>query len=229
MNIRNNIPNAITCGNLFCGCLSILEALKGNLAESIYLVFLAILLDFLDGLAARMLNARSPLGAQLDSLADMVTFGVVPGIIMFQMMNLAGISAPVNLLSFVLTIFSAIRLAKFNIDTRQTDSFIGLPTPANTFFIISLLLLVIKKPDLYALILQPSVLIGITLSFSYLMIAEIPMFSLKFKDLSWSGNRLQFIFLGGSLLMLVTFFYIALPAIIILYVVLSVVNSFIKT
>ena len=163
MNIKKHIPNAITCGNLFCGCLAIVSALRGNLVLSAYLVGIAAVLDFFDGFTARLLKVGGEMGKQLDSLADMVTFGVVPGIVLFQLMSATtlcdkptvctsdivtyekstvllanNIDSYWLLLSFFITIFSALRLAKFNIDTRQTDSFIGVPTPANTILICSI-------------------------------------------------------------------------------------------
>lgn len=158
--IKRNIPNAITCGNLLCGCLAIVKAFEGDLVWAAYLVGIAAVLDFFDGFAARMLKVSSPIGKDLDSLADMVTFGVVPGVVMYQMIRLAcfeddyfkmthfslGITEweppsylfYLKYLALIIPLLSCIRLAKFNNDTRQSDSFVGLPTPANAIFIASL-------------------------------------------------------------------------------------------
>lgn len=142
MYIKKNIPNAITCCNLLCGCLAIIQATNGNLLWAAYLVGMAAVFDFFDGFAARLLKVSSPIGKDLDSLADMVTFGVVPGIVMFKMIRL-GLRLDkegfdlieenpwITYIVFMIPIFSALRLAKFNHDTRQTEAFIGLPTPAN--------------------------------------------------------------------------------------------------
>ncbi len=145
MNIKKHIPNAITCGNLLCGCLAIVKAFEGDLVWAAYLVGIALVLDFFDGFTARLLKVASPIGKDLDSLADMVTFGVVPGIVMFQIMSFSHNSLytfdfgpSLKYFAFAIPVFSAIRLAKFNNDTRQSDSFIGLPTPANAIVICSI-------------------------------------------------------------------------------------------
>ena len=169
MIIKKHIPNAITCCNLLCGCLAIVQAFEGNLVYSAYLVGLAAVFDFFDGFAARILKVSSPIGKDLDSLADMVTFGVVPGVIMYKIalfgqqpyVEEATIGMCINdefwskaapLFCFVVTIFSAIRLAKFNNDTRQSDSFIGVPTPAIAILVSSLVLVYgVKFPSAYGL------------------------------------------------------------------------------
>jgi CDP-diacylglycerol--serine O-phosphatidyltransferase len=246
MNLKKHIPNAITCANLFCGCLAILYAFQGHLIWTCYLVGIGALLDFLDGFAARLLNVKSEIGKQLDSLADMVTFGVVPGVVMYFMLlkSTSGSAGETFLKSenaemfpswllfsgFLITIFSALRLAKFNVDTRQTDSFIGLPTPANTLFICSLPLIMHFQPQIGAYnileyILNPWFLLGITITSCYVMVAEIPLLSFKFKNFSWGDNKLRYILLLSAVTLLVVFQFVALPFVILLYILLSFVNN----
>lgn len=242
MNIKKHIPNAITCGNLFCGCLAIVAAFKGNLVMTAYLVGIAAVLDFFDGFVARLLKVGGEMGKQLDSLADMVTFGVVPGVIMFQLLN-PNINISIHdtsfvferhpyihYLGFLITIFSAIRLAKFNIDTRQSDSFIGVPTPANSILICSLPLIMNFQPMVLGingilLLYNTYVLIGLTLLMSYLLVAELPLFALKFKNFGWSDNKIRYSFLIISVILLILFQFIAIPFIIFLYIVLSVISN----
>ena len=237
MNIKKHIPNTITCGNLFCGCLAIVQAFEGNLEWAAYLVFLAAILDFFDGFAARMLKVTSPIGKDLDSLADMVTFGVVPGIVVFQYLNAIEGSMSqytfilneyewLNYSAFILAIFSAVRLAKFNNDIRQSDSFIGLPTPANAIFWCSIIFLQDSKTAL-SFINPYSMMVGVFL-FSMLLISEIPLFALKFRHFTWSGNRLRFSFLGMSLLLLIAFQLQGIPLIIIVYILFSVVVDLVQ-
>jgi CDP-diacylglycerol---serine O-phosphatidyltransferase len=258
MNIKKHIPNAITCGNLFCGCLAIVCAFKGDLVWSAYLVGIAAVLDFFDGFAARLLKVGGELGKQLDSLADMVTFGVVPGVVMYQML-LSGFGRIANqekirydipsdcnfpfcndhpytiyaLAAFIITVFSALRLAKFNIDTRQTDSFIGVPTPANSILICSLPLILEFHPDVHGqlklqhedFLLNPYLLIGLTVIMSYLLVAELPLFALKFKNFGWPDNKIRYSFLIISVILLILFQFIAIPFIIFLYIFLSIINN----
>ncbi len=243
MNIKKHIPNAITCGNLLCGCIAIVAAFKGNLVTTAYLVGIAAFLDFFDGFAARLLKVGGEMGKQLDSLADMVTFGVVPGIVLFQLMSASpvlngkprvllanDIDSYWLLLSFLITIFSAIRLAKFNIDTRQTNSFIGVPTPANSILICSIPLInrfqsEISGFQIYSITGNIYFLVGLTLLMSYLLIAELPLFALKFKNFGWKDNKIRFSFLIISILLLIVFQFIAIPFIIFLYIVLSIVHN----
>lgn len=244
MNIKKHIPNAITCCNLLCGCLAIVQAFEGNLVYSAYLVGLAAIFDFFDGFAARLLRVASPIGKDLDSLADMVTFGVVPGIVMYKLIGMSGlfkIASVTNTpdisaiaiensnyfpqyFAFLIVIFSAIRLAKFNNDNRQSDSFIGVPTPANAIFICSIPL--ISEHNDISFVLNPYVLIITTIIFSLLLISEIPLFALKFRNFSWRGNRIRYTFLGLSLLLLITLQYVGIPLIIILYILMSLVTNF---
>lgn len=244
MNIKKHIPNAITSGNLFCGCLAIVCAFNENLIWTGYLVVLAAVLDFFDGFAARLLKVGGEMGKQLDSLADMVTFGVVPGIVMYKLISHASpilfqsISRDLSVtvliflpfIAFTITIFSAVRLAKFNIDTRQTDSFIGVPTPANSILICSIPLINAYQAEIFGFQIHSITgniyfLIGLTLLMSYLLIAELPLFALKFKNFGWDDNKLRYSFLIISVLLLILFQFIAIPFIIFLYILLSVISN----
>lgn len=258
--IKRNIPNTITLGNLLCGCLAIVKAFEGDLVWASYLVGIAAILDFFDGFAARMLKVSSPIGKDLDSLADMVTFGVVPGIIVFQMIKNSNNSFylsdiyvgamqrgenPSRFIAFMIPLFSAIRLAKFNNDTRQTESFIGLPTPANAIFICSfpLFLTIPGTPEygqavyqiistltnpLQIFLLNPYFLCLMSLIMSLLLVAPIPLFSLKFKKFGWKGNEIRYSFLIFSLVLLVSLQFLGIPLIILSYILFSVGNNLIN-
>ncbi len=245
MNLKKNIPNTITLGNLFCGCLALIKAFEGDLVWASYLVGISLVLDFFDGFTARLLKVSSPIGKDLDSLADMVTFGVVPGMVMYHLIGSTLIdhivvhsasqsttytSSPVPYIALVIPVFSCIRLAKFNNDTRQTDSFIGLNTPSNTMVICSLPLIAEFQPQLSGingLIHNPLFLSVLSIAMSLLMVSELPFFALKFKGFGWSSiqNRLRFVFLGLALILLVTLHFVAIPLIILLYILLSIVNN----
>ncbi|KAA5547422.1 CDP-diacylglycerol--serine O-phosphatidyltransferase [Adhaeribacter rhizoryzae] len=229
--MKKHIPNFITCLNLFTGCVAVYIAFQGNLEFAAYLVGIAAVFDFLDGMIARLLHAYSEIGKQLDSLADMVSFGVLPGVIMFQLMRKSAMANPNTslyeaelfpFLAFIIIIFSALRLAKFNIDTRQTTLFIGLPTPANTLFVASLpLILASDQYNLSQYFMNQYILLGLTLFLSYLLVAEIPLFALKFKNLAWKDNATRFIFLLIAIPLLFLLKFAAVPVIIVLYVLLS--------
>ncbi|TRX04566.1 CDP-alcohol phosphatidyltransferase family protein [Flavobacterium gawalongense] len=232
MNIKKHIPNSITLLNLFCGCIALVFAFHRNFEMAFYFVCLGIFLDFFDGFFARLFKVSSPLGLQLDSLADMVTSGVVPGLVMYQMMvdNSTGSETYLQIfpyLGFLISLGSCYRLANFNIDTRQTDSFIGLPTPANALFILSLPLVLSYSDSLFVfeILTNPWVLLAITLVSAYILNAEIPLFSLKIKKFNFAANALQISFLMLSLLLLIFFQYLGIPLLIISYVLLSVVNN----
>jgi len=237
--MKKHIPNLITLLNLFCGCIAILFAVHNRFELVALFVFLGIIFDFFDGLAARLLDVKSELGLQLDSLADMVTSGVVPGLVMFKLLEMSlsngwetsgvlsdslEISNLWPLLGFVITLASGYRLAKFNVDENQTDSFIGLPTPANALLIISLpLILFYHNNDLLnTMILNPWFLIGLTFISAFLLNANLPLFALKFKNWSFVGNEIRYLFLIISGILLATLHYLAVPAIIVFYVLLSV-------
>ena len=232
--MKKAIPNTITCLNLFTGCVAIFAAFQDSLVFAAWLVYLAAIFDFLDGMLARLLHAYSEIGKQLDSLADMVSFGVLPGVIMFKLMQKAirnSDSASLvtmelfPFIAFIMIIFSALRLAKFNIDSRQTSSFIGVPTPANTLLISSLPL--ILDNDLFQLhhfILNPITLLVLTLVMSLLLVAEIPLFALKFKNLTWKDNSVRFIFILITLPLLFLLKFAAIPLIIVVYILLSLLK-----
>ena len=231
MNIKKQVPNIITLLNLFCGCIAVVFVAELNYEMAFFFVCLGIFLDFFDGFFARLFKVSSPLGLQLDSLADMVTSGVVPGYVMYSMLKLSQNPASTDIiipyLGFIITLGSCYRLANFNIDTRQTDSFIGLPTPANALFILSLPL-VLKHSDslvVFDILSNQSILLAITVISAYILNAEIPLFSLKIKDFTFKKNALQIVFLTLSVLLLVFFKYLGIPLIIITYVLLSVVNN----
>jgi len=250
MNIKKHIPNLLTLGNLLCGTIATIAAVDSDYVTAAAFVVLGIVFDFFDGFAARLLNVSGELGKQLDSLADMVTSGVVPGIIMFKLLAVhvsfdPSVSVPfgtnlggdamivimggmryslIQLLGLILTLSACYRLANFNIDTRQSDSFIGLPTPAMSLFVIALPLIQMYSgyEFCFNLISNNYFLIGVTLVLSYLMNAEIPLFSLKFKSYGIKENALKYVFLVASLIMILTLEVISIPLIIILYVLLSV-------
>jgi CDP-diacylglycerol--serine O-phosphatidyltransferase len=233
MTIKRHIPNIITLINLFCGCIALVFAMKANFEMAFYFVCLGIFLDFFDGFFARLFNVSSPLGLQLDSLADMVTSGVVPGFVMFQMLSNSVNSNPSLVyfpyLGFIIALGSCYRLANFNIDTRQTDSFIGLPTPANALFILSLPLIVKYSDSLIALELLTNnwFLLVITLLSAYILNAEIPLFALKIKKFNFKDNVLQIAFVLISLVLLVLFQFSGVALVIVFYVFLSVIMNLI--
>lgn len=240
MNIKKHIPNLITLLNLAAGLLAIVAIFKGYYDEAFIFVCLGIFLDFWDGFLARKFNVAGPLGVQLDSLADMVTCGVVPGLMMFRLFEDIQQTQPeymlteetfymgfVPYLGFLITIASCYRLANFNIDTRQTDSFIGLPTPANALVIMSIPMIQYANDFemLTAILYNPYVLLVITLISAYILNAEIPLFSLKIKEFTWSKYKMQILFLIGSLVSFFILGFVAIPLIIISYVLVSVISN----
>lgn len=241
MHIKKHIPNAITLLNLASGLLAVIAIFKGYYDEAFIFVCLGIFFDYWDGFLARKLNVSGELGLQLDSLADMVTSGVVPGLMLFKLFENLQMdsSSPYYLtdetwymgfvpyLGFIVTLASAYRLAKFNIDTRQTESFIGLPTPANALLIMSIPMIEYSGSFewLIEALYNPFVLLGVTFLSAYLLNAEIPLFSLKVKDFSLANNKIQIVFLAVSVFLLFLLSFTALPVIILFYVLLSVVNN----
>jgi CDP-diacylglycerol--serine O-phosphatidyltransferase len=215
--MTRHIPNALTIGNLVCGCVGIICSFTNPEIPTAWFVWAACVFDFLDGFSARLLKVSSPIGKELDSLADMVSFGVLPGILMRNLLigAGAGIWAWFGLL---LPVFAALRLAKFNIDTRQSDSFIGVPTPAHALFICGV-------PSLMAIFptgwLGQIPMIGITVLFSWLMVAPIPLFALKFKNFNWGTNKVRFTFLAAAVLLVAIFKSAGVPLAILLYILIS--------
>lgn len=266
-----NVPNLFTAANLMCGIVAIFLAFAGRIDAAPYFIFLGAVLDFFDGFLARLLKQQGELGKQLDSLADMITFGLAPGIIMMVILSysaggyfafypVAGeggaVSHPMiygqfgdafvswrslfldsytNWIPFaglIIPFFSMFRLAKFNIDTRQSESFIGLPTPANTIFFCAFPLLLTYyayrpgwEHDLIAWLVQPRVLVPIIIVMSLLLIAEIPLFALKFKSFKWKGNEIRYIFLISCGILIPVLLVWSIPIIILLYLLLSIMNN----
>lgn len=216
--MKKHLPNFLTCCNLFCGCLGIVFLLEDKGIPAAYFVWAACVFDFFDGFAARMLKATSPIGKELDSLADMVSFGVLPSLVMYKLIGASTASDALPYIGFLIAVFSALRLAIFNIDETQHDSFRGLNTPANTLFITSLPLISNSIGDF---LYQTWVLIAITTVFSFLLVSRIEIFALKFKNFSWAENKLRFTFIILSVLLLAVFQLVAIPLIIILYIALS--------
>ncbi len=234
--MKQHIPNFITLLNVLSGCIAVVFAVQNQLELAALFVFLGILFDFLDGLAARALNAYSAIGVQLDSLADVITSGLVPGIVMFQLLTMAqkgswnldlfGMHSEVGVLplfGFLITMASAYRLANFNVDENQVSSFVGLPTPANALLVISLPLILVYQntPTLNDIILNQWFLLGLTVVSAFLLNAKIRLFSLKFKSYGFKENGIKYLFLIGSLVLLLTLRFLAIPVIILLYILSS--------
>lgn len=245
MSIKSLVPNALTLLNLLSGLLAILFVVNQEFYGAFYMVCLGILFDFLDGFAARLLGVSSELGVQLDSLADMVTSGVMPGLILFYLL-MESVGVTINsyangsflsndlwipLLGFLVTLGSCYRLAKFNIDKRQTESFIGLPTPANCLMIASLPLLVIenKIPLLSEWISSTWFLVSLAIISTYLLNSEIHLFSLKIKSKDWYQYKVQLLFVLFSILFLIVIGLYAVPFVILLYILLSLILPSKKT
>jgi CDP-diacylglycerol--serine O-phosphatidyltransferase len=230
--IRRNIPNALTCANLLCGCIGVVEAFHNNLVISCILIGVALIFDFFDGFLARLLKVSSAIGKDLDSLADMVTFGLLPAIIVYQLLmqsipDLLGIWKAYP--AFIIAIFSALRLAKFNNDPRQSDSFIGLPTPANAMLIASLpVILLTEDPFWKDIIVNTTNLLILSVVMSFMLVMEMPLIALKFKHFGWKGNEFRFLLIASTVILILTLKILAVPAIIILYILLSVVDNVTK-
>jgi len=238
MSIKKHIPNVVTLGNLFCGTLATIFAVSGHFEMTALFVVLGIFLDFFDGFFARVLNVSGELGKQLDSLADMVTSGVVPGIVLFILLgnnqqlpydihSEFKISMGLPLIGLLVTLSACYRLAKFNLDTRQSESFIGLPTPAMSLFIVSLPLVQMHSDIDFVkdIIGNNYFLIGITILFSFLMNSEFHLFSLKFKNYGIRENLFKYTLILLSIILLITVKYLAVPIIIISYVILSMLKN----
>lgn len=218
MALRQHIPNAITCCNLISGCLSIMFTFSWMPVMASIMIFAAGLFDFLDGFTARLLKAHSPIGGDLDSLSDVVSFGVAPGFIMYQLMG----GMWFGCFAFLLPVFAAIRLAKFNVDTRQTTSFIGLPTPPMAIFMASLPLAMWQLGVLGQPVLNPYLCLGVVILFSVMMVCNLPFFSFKMKSVTWKGNEIRWIFLIIAIVGFAVFQFVALPFILLAYVLMSV-------
>ena len=232
-----HIPNLITLVNLLCGCAALLSLFQGWYFATAGWLAAAALADFADGLAARALKVSSPEGKELDSLADLISFGLVPGAILYTLLILGAhpdFSNPMQggihwfaFPAFILTGASALRLARFNLDERQTEGFIGLNTPACTLFVLGLLMLYRAEiPFLLEMIEQRFVIYALILALSWLLLAEIPMFSFKFKHLRWEGNALRIIFAASALVFLLIWREVALAPIVLIYIIINIVRHF---
>jgi CDP-diacylglycerol--serine O-phosphatidyltransferase len=220
--IKKHIPNALTCANLLSGCVGIVYAFQNRLDIAAYAVLISGIFDFFDGNMARILNVKSPIGKELDSLADMVSFGFLPGVVMFKLLEQSHSTFEyLPFFGFLITIFSCLRLAKFNIDTRQTEDFIGLNTPMNTLFIVSLPFIQREYP---ALIGSTLLLVCLTILMSWLLISEIRIYSLKFGTMSWTDNKIKFVFLIVSAVLIAFLKFAAIPFVLILYILSSFVH-----
>jgi CDP-diacylglycerol---serine O-phosphatidyltransferase len=257
MGIKKHIPNILTLANLFCGML----AIKVGFSEHYYLaglfVLLGAFLDFFDGFVARLLKVQGDFGKQLDSFADMVTFGVAPGVLMYSFLSSFIEHSYIPYISFVIPLLSAVRLAKFNLDSNQSNKFIGLPTPANALFFVFIPLVFIFEIfgwDYSAVLTHMNrnyvsnplitdslsisetfkyTIIIIILLFSYLLNAPIEMVALKFKSFGWKGNEIRFVFMALclvviSLSLLISSVFVSVPIIILLYIILSIINNLFK-
>ena len=234
------VPNTITSMNLVSGCLSVFFAVDGQLGWASVFIFAAAVFDFCDGFSARLLHAYSSIGKELDSLADLVSFGLAPAAIVFTMLELTlfGKNQPIQEIeanwgqwitlftSLVIPVAGAFRLAKFNTDDRQSEQFLGMPIPANAIFFASLGLILElgTKASIVPVILNKHILLAAIFACSFLMVSELPMFNLKFKNIKLKENAIRYFFLGTTLLMLIFLQIYALPLIIIWYVILSVIS-----
>ncbi len=225
--VTKHIPNAVTCCNLFSGCIACVMAFEANYGWALFFIVLGAVFDFFDGMLARLLKTQSPIGKELDSLADDITFGIAPSLIVFSFLKepglvfpdfLAGIRDIIPYTAFLLAVFSGLRLAKFNVDERQTSSFIGMPTPANALFWGSF---IVGSNYFLQAHINGICLIILILVFCYLLISEIPMFSLKFKNLSWKDNKTSYIFLIISIPLLIFLGIAGIAAVIVWYIILS--------
>ncbi|KAA6347079.1 hypothetical protein EZS27_005431 [termite gut metagenome] len=230
--IIRGIPNTVTCLNLFSGCMACVGAFEAKYEWAAIFIIISAIFDFFDGLLARLFNVYSLIGKELDSLADDISFGLAPAFILFSLLKevcypsfLLGLKDYIPYLAFLIAVFSAIRLAKFNIDKRQASSFIGLPTPANALFWASIAVSfhhhLASSSTSHILYL----LLALTFLFSWLLVAEIPMFSLKFENLSWKDNKINFIFLAGCLPLFVILKTSGFAAVISWYILLSLLTK----
>ncbi|MCW3126420.1 MAG: hypothetical protein JWO03_2078 [Bacteroidetes bacterium] len=242
-----NLPNLLTLVNLFCGCGALVlifspSSQVGTLSEGLqyvpYLTLISLVADYFDGMAARFVSSPTGIGKELDSLADVVSFGVVPGAVMYTLLTFHFKSTGMQndwqiMLSsspgFLVTLFSALRLAKFNLDERQTEGFIGLATPACSIFVMGLLLVFLRNDfDLSPVLLNPVILFGLVGLLSYLLIAEIPMFSFKFKSFGWASNEVRYVFIIATLGLLIGFKFAGISLAVVLYILASIVLIFMK-
>ena len=223
--LKKHIPNTITCCNLISGCIATYYAFQGDFLMALLFIIIGAVFDFFDGMSARLLGVSSPIGKELDSLADDITFRFAPSAIVFGFLSplTSHLSPLIAFLAFIMAAFSALRLAKFNLDERLALGFIGLPTPANALFWGSLIV-GLQQHDIAFSGMEWVILVGTFIS-SYLLIAEIPMFALKFKHWGWKGNEIKYIFVLSCIPLLLFLGVSGFAAIIAWYVVLSVIAN----
>ncbi len=231
--VKKHLPNLFTASNLFCGCLAIYQIAIGDLLNASILILIASLFDFLDGMIARLLKVGSAIGAQLDSLADMVSFGLVPSYLAVTLLLNTDLGI-IAFAPFIMAVFSAFRLAKFNLDERQSDSFIGLPTPANALLWISIPIIHWQNQNLDSNALSlgmeeflnnPYLILVLSLLMGLLMTTEIPLLALKFKNMKWKGNEYRYLLLLISIGLFLFIFAAAIPIILILYLTISLIEN----
>ncbi|MFB6257888.1 MAG: phosphatidylcholine/phosphatidylserine synthase [Flavobacteriales bacterium] len=244
MAIRNQIPNAVTACNLLSGCIGIVILFQEGPLTASYFILAAGLFDLLDGLVARAIRASSSIGGELDSLADLISFGVLPALICFVYLQASLTQAQITIqddtptsfsilpfFAFLIAVFAAIRLARFNLDSQQAKEFKGVPVPANALFWAGIPL-AMEGPDIGIMtsgedslpfLVHPTFLLSMTLLFSVLMVSPIPCASFKFQDFAWKGNEVRYFLIGGIVLSLPLFFFNALPFLVLLYPVLSLI------
>ena len=220
MSIKKHIPNSITCCNLISGCIATYFAFNGKFEMAMLFIVIGAVFDFFDGFTARLLNVSSPIGKELDSLADDITFGMAPATIVYSLLKMQNVPGFVPFIAFLIAAFSALRLAKFNLDERQAMGFIGLPTPANALFWGSLAISLqhVQWNEMWI-----ALIVGILLS-CWILVCEVPMFALKFHDFSWKNNKLRYSFIGISAILLALFGVLGFAIIVALYVILSVLS-----
>ncbi len=232
--MKRHIPNIITLVNLFLGCCATASVLYGQFVQAFYFFLASGVADYLDGTFARVLKVNSHIGKELDSLADMVSFGVVPGAILYMLLvkGFAGMDVlPIELTlaaspAFLVTMFAAIRLANFNLDTRQTENFIGMPTPSVAMFTVGLMLIFHHNSFGLANLVSSPLFVYLTIPvLCWLMVAQFPMFSLKFKKLRWAGNEIRITFATAAVLMGVLLKEAAFATIIIAYVLFTIIDN----
>lgn len=225
--VKKHLPNAITCANLFSGCVGIVFAFSDNLIFASYCIFLSAIFDFFDGFASRVLQSFSGIGKDLDSLADMVSFGFLPSAILYELFlqspQIYKIGDYLCFIAFAIAVFSALRLAKFNVDTRQAEIFIGLPTPANAILIASLPFIVQQYSQFDHFILNRYSLTGLVIVMCALLVAELPLMSLKFKNRD-PRNLYRYLLLLFSAILILFFKFAAVPVVIFIYITLSIIQ-----
>ena len=219
--LSSYIPNIITCCNLTAGSLAVIMALRGTFEQAAIFILIAAVCDFLDGLSARLLHAYSDMGKELDSLSDLISFGLAPGLMVYALLNDYLLLPYGNLeylayIALLIPVAGGIRLAKFNVDDRQTTSFIGLPIPANALFLIGVCFADTRD-------WHPVIILALIVLFSYLMVSNLPMFSLKASNLSWSNNKLRYILIITSLGLIIWLGLTGLAGAIIAYILLSLI------